>query len=442
VQGLASPLVPLLYFGLAQALLLTACAALALDPAAVAGRLPGPGGFLAPWTIGLTHLVTIGWVSASILGSLYAIAPLALKSRMPSGAADGAAFALFAAGCLGVAGGFLGDAPGVAAWSGSLVIAGALFVGWRTWTVIRGARIHGAVKLHVVLAFANLAAGGAMGMLHALPAARAWLPEDPLPRLAAHLHLVAIGWGVMMVAGIGYRMLPMVLPSSTPAGPSLYASAVLLQAGVIGMTGSFLFAGRSSGPASALVIAGLGVFFLHVLWMRARMRRPAAWIARPDPGALQARAALLCGGLAVLCGAALMASPEAAWTPRLRAVYGVLGVVGFLAQIVVGVRTRILPMFAALHVNLARGCEVAPITPADMGSVRARWAVLLLWIAGVPLLAAGMALPSAPLLGVAGWLLLAATAIDGIEAWIIARLAFAKPRGASIREFGRASASG
>jgi hypothetical protein len=237
-------------------------------------------------------------------------------------------------------------------------------------------------------------------------------------------------------------MLPMVLPSSMPSGPSLYASAVLLQAGVIGMTASFLLAGRSSRPAAALVIAGLGVFFLHVLWMRARMRRPAAWIARPDPGALQVRAALLCGVLAVLCGAALIASPEAAWTPRLRAVYGVLGVVGFLAQIVVGVRTRILPMFAALHVNLARGCDVPPITPAHMGSVRARWAVLLPWITGVPLLAAGVFVPSAPLIGAAAWLLLAATIIDGVEAWLIARLAFAETRQESIREFGRASASG
>jgi hypothetical protein len=133
--------------------------------------------------------------------------------------------------------------------------------------------------------------------------------------------------------------------------------------------------------------------------------------------------ALLCGGLATIAGAALMASPEGAWTPRLRAVYGVVGVVGFLAQIVVGVRARILPMFVALHVNRARGCDIAPISPAQMGSVRARWAVLLLWLAGVPLLAAGMALASAVLVGAAGCLLAAATAVDGAEAWTVARLA-------------------
>jgi hypothetical protein len=77
-----------------------------------------------------------------------------------------------------------------------------------------------------------------------------------------------------------------------------------------------------------------------------------------------------------------------------------------------------------------------------MGSVRARWAVLLPWITGVPLLAAGVFVPSAPLIGAAAWLLLAATIIDGVEAWLIARLAFAETRQESIREFGRASASG
>jgi hypothetical protein len=220
---------------------------------------------------------------------------------------------------------------------------------------------------------------------------------------------------VMMVAGIGYRMLPMVLPSSTPSGPSLYASAVLLQAGVTGLTASFVLTGHASAVAAALVIAGMGVFFLHVLWMRARLRRPAAWIARPDPGALQTRTALVCGALATIAGATLLV------TPRVRAVYGVLGLVGFLAQIVVGVRARILPMFVALHVNRARGCDVAPITPAHMGRVGVRWAVFLLWSLGLPLLIAGTAFTSGRLVGSAGWILFAATALDAVEAGSIAR---------------------
>jgi hypothetical protein len=192
---------PLLYFGLSQAMLLAAFAGLAWDPAAI---VTDPTGSRA---LGLAHLVTLGWISASILGSLYAIAPLALKSRMPAGVADAVAFALFATGTVGVAAGFLVGAPAVTAVSGSLVLAGALVVGWRTSLAIRPARIHGAVKLHVLLAFANLAAAGGMGMLHAPP--------------ATHVHVAALGWAVMMVAGIGYRMLPMVLPSSTPSGPTL-----------------------------------------------------------------------------------------------------------------------------------------------------------------------------------------------------------------------------
>jgi hypothetical protein len=174
--------------------------------------------------------------------------------------------------------------------------------------------------------------------------------------------------------------------------------------------------GMASGPAAALVVAGLCAFFMHVVWMRGRMRRPAIWLPRPDPGALQAIMSLLCGALAMVMGAVLMASPRAPRTQRGRAVYGVLGLIGFLAQIVVGVRTRVLPMFVALHVNRARGCDVAPITPAHMGSLRARWVVFLLWVAAVPLLATGMGLSSVFLVRTAAWLLVAATTLDGIEA--------------------------
>jgi hypothetical protein len=63
--------------------------------------------------------------------------------------------------------------------------------------VIRGlwpAPIHRAVKLHVVLAFANIASAAGMGVLLAFDKVYYFLPGYILANVIAHAHLAAIGW--------------------------------------------------------------------------------------------------------------------------------------------------------------------------------------------------------------------------------------------------------
>jgi hypothetical protein len=77
----------------------------------------------------------------------------------------------------------------------------------------------------------------------------------------------------MMVVGIAYRLLPMTLPSRMPAGRSMFASAILLEAGVLGLFASLLFQSAWAIVFGSLIIAGLAVFGSHVVGM---VRSPAA----------------------------------------------------------------------------------------------------------------------------------------------------------------------
>ena len=60
-------ILPVLYFGVAHAALMLACLAVALDPRGVSGF------FYHSRMLAIVHLVTLGWISASILGSLYIV---------------------------------------------------------------------------------------------------------------------------------------------------------------------------------------------------------------------------------------------------------------------------------------------------------------------------------------------------------------------------------
>src|SRR4029077_18609430 len=89
-------LLPVLYFGVAHVALGLACLAVATDPRGVSGF------FYHARMLGIVHLVTLGWITASILGSLYIVGPIALRVWIPAGRLDYTAFALVLVGVVGM----------------------------------------------------------------------------------------------------------------------------------------------------------------------------------------------------------------------------------------------------------------------------------------------------------------------------------------------------
>ena len=78
---------------------------------------PGSSTTRACWAI--VHLVTLGWITASILGSLYIVGPIALRLWLPAGWLDYVAFALVVTGIVGMVAHFWLESYS-AAWRGRL----------------------------------------------------------------------------------------------------------------------------------------------------------------------------------------------------------------------------------------------------------------------------------------------------------------------------------
>jgi len=213
----------------------------------------------------------------------------------------------------------------------------------------------------------------------------------------------------------------MLLPAAMPDRRSLWASALLLEAGVLGLFAGLVARRAWAGAFAFLVVAGIAAFLREVLWM-ARHPRPAPQrLRRPDLGVLHVAQALGYLLLAAGLGLALVLAPPAAWKVPAILVYGVLGLVGFLAQMVIGVNARLLPLFSWLTAYAGSGFQTVPPSPHDMPSrALQRW-TLGLWSAGVPLLAAGLARDRTTWLTAAGLALLAAVVLDGIGALQVVR---------------------
>ena len=416
-------LLPILYFAFAHAALLLAFAAVAVNPRGAMGF------FYHPRMLAIVHLITLGWITASILGALYIVGPVALRGHVRAGALDYFAFALVAIGVAGMVAHFWIAESGGMAWSAATAGCGILLAGVHIVTAMGSMQVPAAIKTHVWLAFANIAAAAALGVLMAFSKVHPFLPGYPLANVFAHAHLAAIGWASMMVFGVAYRLLPMVLPAEMPRGRPLWASAVLLQVGVTGLAGALLLRSRATGLFAPVVAAGIAVFMGQAVIMVRRPRPKPPAVARPDPAVLHAASSFACLCLATAFGLWLSIAPMSGGSLRVAAAYGVLGLVGFLSQIVVGMEGRLLPLFA-WYWAFANVDGRAPVpSPHDMAWRPVQYIVFVLWTAGVPSLAGGLAFDALTLIRAGAWSLLAATVLDTAHvAWI---LSFAWRRGAT-----------
>jgi hypothetical protein len=400
---------PLLYFGTAHLALALACALALWRPHAVAGF------FYHSWLLALVHLVTLGWITFSIFGAFYLVGPLALRTEIRVSRWDYVAYALGVLGLIGMVAHFWIEQYSGMAWSAGTLAAGALYMTARIGGAARRARIDAAVRLHIILACLNFGGAAAMGILIGIHKATPFLPGFILSNVFAHAHLAAVGWATMMVVGIGYRLLPMVLPSKMPAGPAVYLSAVLLETGVVGLFAALLMQSGWSLLFGVLIACGVGAFGGHVVWMlRHRVPAPAA-AARFDFAVGHAAYAGLCWVTALVLGVVLLVTPMSTASLHAAAAYGVIGLLGFLAQMVVGMETRLLPMASWYWAYAGSGRRVIPNSPHRMRDRSLQAIVLAGWLVGVPALASGMAWESGQLVAAGAASLLAAVGVATID---------------------------
>jgi hypothetical protein len=411
-------LLTILYFSASHIFLAAAFAALALWPRELVGF------YYHAKMVAVVHLVTLGWITMSILGALYVAGPMAMKIRMKATLWDYAAFALMVLGTAGMAGSFWSARYGFLGPAAAGVVAAITMVGARVIPGLSRAGIHGAVKLHIFLAFTNILVAGTMGFLLALDKERGFLPGGGLGNVYAHAHLAAVGWAMMMVMGVGYRLFPMVLPSAMPSGKSLYAGAIFLEIGALGLF-LFLLTGNSLLTIPAMAVGfSLALFLGHLIWMKKNARRSPAGLPRPDFGTGQAISAIIYLCIASILGLFLAMAPMFEWTLKLATVYGIAGLLGFLGQIIAGIAYRLLPLMAAAHAIVRTGADGPFPRPHELPSKNVQMAAFAFWTAGIPGVTAGLWLESTTILSLSALLLLAAAILGGINTFLVLRRAY------------------
>ena len=394
-----SSALPLAYYAAAHAGFGAALLVLGIDPS-----IPGAS-FYQPRLIALVHLLTIAWLTGSILGSCYIVGPLVLRIPMRVGKADWVAFGAFVLGASGMVSHFWINTYDGMAWSALLVTGAVAWVGSRVVHGLKGSRIPWGVRLHVALAFLNILAAAVLGMVIGFDRSRGFL-SSPVSAVFAHAHIAAIGWVTMLVIGLAYRLVPMMLPAVMPSGRSIAVSAILLEIGLVVLAVSLMTGSGCEWLGALLIVGGVVSFMTHVRRMLARrLSRPPGLPAR-DWSTWQVHLAFAWLLVAVASGVVLSIGAPDDDRLSLMWIYGATGLVGFLAQMVVGMQGRLVPLYAWYRAYALTGSPPARSSHALPSAAFAR-SILLCWAIALPLLVWG--LPTADQLAIrAGALVLLA----------------------------------
>jgi hypothetical protein len=349
------------------------------------------------------HAVSLGWVTATILGALYLVGPMAFRMPVPARVIDRVGFALFAGGATGLLIAFAAGRPAGAPIAAGLVALGVAPVLARFAGGLAGAPVSRAVRTFVGLSFANLSVAlVAGGWLGATLDGRAAGP--PVRLLTVHLVFALGGWLAMLAIGVGLRLVPMLLPSGMPESGRGLLAAWLAEAGLVSLAlGPPASAWRFTG--SALLAAGAGLVLSEVASMLTDPKPRARGLPRPDWGIVLAAAALVAlvgataGAVHWSVGPVEPAVPAgSSLVARLAVAAGLL----FPTLLILGVGFRLLPLYAWLRAAKRWGVPEGSHPPHGWASMPAQAGAALAGLSGASLLLTGLAIGSPAALRGAG----------------------------------------
>lgn len=300
------------------------------------------GHHFQPKILAITHAMALGWGTMMILGASYQLVPVLVESKLQSIVLAKTSFWLAALGIPMLVYGFhtfqlnwISHLGGVAIVAAVLCYAINL-----AWSVSKSGT-ESVQAVFVLTASLWLLLTTAWGLLLLLNFSMSIFPEDSLVYLSAHAHIGIIGWFLLLVMGVGSKLIPMFLISKYSQDKLLWLIYALTNGALV----LFLLLELnphlqiSQYPSAAMMGAGLLVFAFYCRSAyQHRIRK------KLDP---QMKISLLAVALLLLSFSVLVALinlvDTGEDTGRLVFAYGFSIFFGWITAIILGMTFKTLP---------------------------------------------------------------------------------------------------
>ncbi len=347
------------------------------------------GSFPSPHVAGVTHLITLGWLTTTIFGALYQLLPVALAAPVRSKRVGHAGFLTFAPGAGVFAAGVAASSTTLRHLGIALVATGIVLAVGNIASSLPRSRARDVTWAAVALALSFLVSTLALGavLLHNLQTG--FIAGARITVLATHLHVALIGWVLIMIVGVSHRLLPMFLLAHGADTRWTRGALVLLASGVPTLAaGLLLHLAIVLWLAVALLEAGVACFLWQAFsFWRVRIRK------KLDVGMRFVGVALAFLATGAMLGATVLVAGAA--NARLATAYVATGLLGGIVLFVAGFFYKIVPLLAWTARFRGRMGKAPVPTVAQMYSARVAYVQLGAMALGVALLAGGILAGSA-----------------------------------------------
>ena len=331
----ASVWLPLRFVVAGIAALLAGLVWLALRPIILAGY------HYSPEVVAVTHLLVLGWIGTVIMGAMYQLVPIALETKLHNERLARWHFLLHVVGFIGMVAMFsVWNLKQVGHFGSTVALGAGLFV-------YNLARTLACIPCWNVVAAGIAASVGwfSLTILAGLYLAslKCW-PQisffQPIAAMHAHAHLGVLGFFVMMIVAVSYKLVPMFALGEVQNARRATWSLALLNTGVAGVFVTILIGSAWKTAAALVVLGGLALYGWEMAAiLRARKRRHLDWGLKYFLTAIALLVPVSGLGL-VLAWPGL---PATALTVQLETVYGFLALMGVVGLAIVGMLYRIVP---------------------------------------------------------------------------------------------------
>lgn len=349
------------------------------------------GHYFQPHLLALVHVLLLGFCTMIIFGALYQLLPVLSERRLFS--------------------------KQLTIWSCILLSSGTFLLGYSFWIFnsgaimqIAGSVILVAVVLHIINVLFSLKGTKSTIALECIATAHLWLlltviiglllafnfqfaflPQNQLHYLTLHAHLGLVGWMLLLIIGVGSKLIPMFMLSGKDHSKLIRFSYYIINAALVLFFADVLFT-HSYARAWLYVIlicAGLAGFVLMIIRVRKSSVRK-----KTDESMKQTFIAIFFLLLPAIIAMAL-SSPVNIFNDNqlltLARIYGIALIPGFLIMLILAQTFKTLPFILWLDLK-HKGLVPPKFMPRDLYNAKTVTFMLWMWNIGIVLLIAGNSL--------------------------------------------------
>lgn len=379
--------------------------------------------YFHPHILAITHIMALGWGTMIILGASHQLVPVLVEKSLYSTKLAYASFILAAIGIPLLSYGFYVFNMGwPAKWGGRFVLLSVLCYVINLCKSISESKTKNVHAVFVLTASLWLFITVAVGLALVYNFSFSFLPKESVNYLPLHAHTGVIGWFLLLVIGVGSRLIPMFLISKYKNEKLLWLIYSLINGGLVFFLVLFIFV-----PAGYLfmipVIAVLSalVLFGYYCYMSFKLRIRKQVDEQMKTSLLSVLMMLIPLIFLISITGWLFADKM---NEKMGVIYGFIIFFGWITAIIFGMTFKTLPFIVwnKMYHDKA-GFEKTP-NPRELFNNSVFVAMIVIYLAGFGLFITGASLANASILSIAAAVLITAAVLYN---WNVIKVLSHKP---------------